>query len=64
MTDLIEKPVAKGFEEKFKKASNTFQYQLVYDKTTTSTVPLTPYIEGMSAKDYPYAGDHNLSKVL
>ncbi|XP_076047031.1 exonuclease 1-like [Oratosquilla oratoria] len=41
----------------FLRAVNTFLYQLVFDPRTRNLVPLSPYEEGKSHEDYPYAGE-------
>lgn len=64
MMALISIPVDDGFQEKFLVAENTFKYQLVYDPGTQLIVPLNPYPDGMTAQDFPYAGDPKLAKVF
>eukprot|EP00041_Stephanoeca_diplocostata_P020594 m.464092 g.464092 ORF g.464092 m.464092 type:complete len:625 (+) comp21615_c0_seq2:511-2385(+) len=44
------------YERRFVQAEHTFMYQLVWDPIGQSLVPMTPYRDGLSAEDMPYAG--------
>jgi exonuclease 1 len=48
--------VSNEFIENFKRADNTFKYQIVFDPITRKQVPLNPYNENLSSEDFPYAG--------
>jgi len=53
MPNLI---VSNEYIENFKKADNTFKYQIVFDPRARKQVPLNPYDENISSDDFPYAG--------
>ena len=53
MPNLI---VSNEYIENFKKADNTFKYQIVFDPRARKQVPLNPYDENLSSEDFPYAG--------
>ena len=49
--------VTSEYIENFKKADNTFKYQIVFDPIAKKQVPLNPYDENMTSHEFPYAGE-------
>ena len=50
--------VPNNYETQFKMADETFLYQVVFDPTTKTAVPLTPYPEGIDSSKLEHAGQY------
>lgn len=48
--------VSNEYIENFRKADNTFKYQIVFDPRIRKQLPLNPYDDNSTSEDYPYAG--------
>lgn len=56
--------VPKDYEERFKKAEQTFLYQIVFDPKTNTLVPLNPLPKELIASNLMFAGQYPLFHEL
>lgn len=63
MIDLIDLKINENFEESFTRAENTFKHQLVLNPANGAIIPVSPYLNGKTAMDYPFAGNPDQAEV-